>query len=236
VVLLEAARGVARREGLALPGYAHALARLAAPCVEVARRLDREEQPTLLAVERDGDATLPGDGAPRTLRFRADRVDEVAGVRRFTDWKTGKPKLEQRTPAARDAAYATRLAHGELLQGHVYALTGGSARYVYLAPEADDALRILEVDAGGAQQAAFETSVGTLLDASEQGAFPPRVREPGRDEEPRACQGCEVKQACVRGDSGVRRRLAAWADATGEDAPALERAALALWRLPEASA
>jgi hypothetical protein len=43
-----------------------------------------------------------------------------------------------------------------------------------------------------------------------------------------------VRQACLRGDSGARRRLAAWAARRGDagGGSAAERALLELWRLP----
>src|SRR5262249_27976510 len=93
----------------------------------------------------------------------------------------------------------------------------------------------------------FEASVATLLAARDAGAFVPRLRKSDRDEETSACRGCELRPACLRGDSGARMRIAAWAArfaqrAEGERRPAdaarggseLERAALGLWRLPEA--
>jgi len=88
--------------------------------------------------------------------------------------------------------------------------------------------------------------VGALFAAREVGAFPPRLRRPDRDEEGDACRSCEVRAACVRGDSGARLRLGAWAAsfaqrAEGERRPAdgahdaeLERAALVLWQLARA--
>jgi hypothetical protein len=234
--LIESAREVVRKNGIALPGYARALASTAAAYVEVARALDRAEGPTLLEVEGDESVSLDGPGEPQTLRFRVDRIEERDGARCFTDWKTGRPTVDNKKPDARVEKHRAKLAAGELLQGHAYALTGARARYVYLRPGTDEALRVLDVDPNGSQFAAFEASVATLLVARELGALLPRLRKPDRDEEPRACTNCEVKQACLRGDSGVRRRLGAWVEATGDDAPAFERAALALWQLPESEA
>ena len=70
------------------------------------------------------------------------------------------------------------------------------------------------------------------FDAFDRGSFFPRLIDPATGNEPRRCQVCEVKEACIRGDSGARRRLEHWvADAKpGSDD---ERALLNLWRLGE---
>ena len=162
-------------------------------------------------------------GKQRELRFIADRIDEVGGTRRFTDWKTGRRKSP--------LEHQRGLASGELIQAHAYAQGGARARYVYLDPELDADKRVIDADAIDPGRAAFDASVATLLAARDAGAFPPRVRRPDRDEETSACRVCELRTACVRGDSGARIRLGAWADAPREGSE-LERAALALWRLP----
>jgi PD-(D/E)XK nuclease superfamily protein len=222
-LLLEAALEEAR--GIALRGFSHALARRAAPYFEVARRLDASESAKWIAVEQDGVATVrDAAGAEREVRFRADRVDEIGGERRLTDWKTGKRKSVQ--------DHQRGLASGALIQVHAYAHDGARARYVYLDPELRDDQRIADADAIAADHTVFDASVATLLAARDAGAFLPRLRQPDRDEETGACRMCELRTACVRGDSGARMRLAAWAEAQRERSP-LEQAALAIWRLPE---
>ncbi len=225
-LLLEAARTQTERAGIALPGFAHALARCAEPYVEVARRLDASEGAALRSVEAAGVARIrDASGVERELCYVADRVDEIGGELRRTDWKTGKAK--------RPSDHRNGLARGELLQVHAYAQDGARARYVYLDPELDDRERVLDLEAIDTGRDAFAASVSALFAARDAGAFPPRLRRPDRDEEISACRFCELRPACLRGDSGARMRLAAWADQRG-DGSDLERAALALWRLPEA--
>ena len=66
-----------------------------------------------------------------------------------------------------------------------------------------------------------------VLAAWDAGEFFPRlVDEKGA--EPDACRFCDVAEACLRGDSGARARLAAWTGAQHDDPSSL----LALWRLP----
>jgi len=139
--------------------------------------------------------------------------------------------------------HARGVAHGTMIQAHAYASRGAHARYVYLRPD-EEGERVIAADAGDAARAAFSTSVAVLFAAREAGAFVPRLRKPDRDEEGDACRMCERRTACVRGDSGARLRLGAWAErfarAERERTPAveppdasdLERSALALWRLP----
>jgi hypothetical protein len=168
-------------------------------------------------------------GTLRAIRFRADRIDEIDGVPRYTDWKTGKRKSE--------LEHERGVANGTLIQAQLYASRGARARYVYLAPD-ETGERVIEADAGDSARAAFAASVGALFAARDAGAFPPRLRKPDRDEESDACRSCDVRVACVRGDSGARLRLGAWASSEQRTAVGgesdLERAALALWQLPGA--
>jgi hypothetical protein len=232
-LVLDAARVQTEREGIALPGFANALALSAAPYVEVARRLDASEGARFVDVETVGMACVrDGSGGLREVHFKADRVDEVGGVLRRTDWKAGAPKTL--------AEHQRGLLHGERIQAHAYAQDGARARYVYLDPDLDEAKRVIDASAIDPGRDAFETTVATLLAARDAGAFVPRLRRPDRDEETSACRWCDLRPACLRGDSGARMRLAAWAEraeGTVADAPrgdsALERAALAVWRLPE---
>jgi hypothetical protein len=222
-LVLEAAREQTARAGIALPGFARALARSAAPYLEVARRLDASERAVLRGAETDETASVrDAAGAERELRYRADRVDEVGGELRRTDWKTGRARTV--------SEHRSALARGEQIQAHAYSQDGARARYVYLDPDLDDGKRVVdagEIDPG---RAAFDASAAVLLAGLDVGAFVPRLRRPDRDEETSACRHCEQRAACARGDSGARIRLGRWADA-GASASAVERAALELWRL-----
>ena len=73
------------------------------------------------------------------------------------------------------------------------------------------------------------------LAALDHGSFLPRLIDPSSNTEPRLCQNCAVKEACLRGDSGARTRLERWATAARETDPdvlsAEEFAALRLFDL-----
>ena len=75
--------------------------------------------------------------------------------------------------------------------------------------------------------------IGGVMRAWEAGAFFPRLVGPDLSREPRQCSHCEVAEACVRGDSGARRRLVTWLEATprGEALSPPERALSEAWQL-----
>ena len=77
---------------------------------------------------------------------------------------------------------------------------------------------------------AFDASVRAVFGALDEGSLFPRLVKPDTDVEPSRCQGCAVKEACLRGDSGARARLVAWAAQPPRKglSPA-ERALLRLW-------
>jgi len=236
-MLLGAAERVVRDESIALASYAQGLARCALPFVLEARRADWDGgAPRVLGVEVKGALLVAApDGSPHEISFEADRVDRHGDGLRLTDYKTGKPPGEESPALARhEQRLRERIAQGVALQASVYAAAAGEAgqgRYLYLGPDLPDEVRGL---AAPREPERFAAVVGTLLAAWDLGAFVPRLRDPANDQEPFTCQLCEVKEACLRGDSGVRLRLGEWA-ATAPDTD-VERAARALWRLPEAEA
>jgi hypothetical protein len=58
------------------------------------------------------------------------------------------------------------------------------------------------------------------------GVFFPRLFDPVAGKEPDACERCQVRLACSRGESGARRRLKRW----GETAPTGDPVAELAWR------
>jgi RecB family exonuclease len=253
------ARRLLAEEGITLPGLARALVAAARPYVEAARDADWAEGPVpALAAEVEGSLEVTdAAGRPRTLRFRADRVDAVPGRRnatfRLTDYKTGKPISTARKEATRREHFLRQVAAGRRLQAVAYALAAGArlpwqpdavGRYLFLRPGVEPEHRELAAWSSAVPFAeAFEAAVRTGLAAWDGGAFFPRLVEPDKDEEPALCRFCEVREACLRGDSGARRRLAAWAEARRQptlDGPAgpaggaltaAETALLGVWRL-----
>ena len=74
-----------------------------------------------------------------------------------------------------------------------------------------------------------------MLGAWDAGSFFPRVVDPAGRNEPVRCSYCAVAEACLRGDSGARNRLFAWAEKAREEPERLDpvdQALLAVWRLP----
>jgi hypothetical protein len=70
-----------------------------------------------------------------------------------------------------------------------------------------------------------------LFAAWDAGAFVPRLLEPDRRTIYPACATCDVREACVQGDSGARLRLATWLETEPESDRGFERPARAWWAL-----
>ena len=122
------------------------------------------------------------------------------------------------------------------LEPATYANPGGPAatgRYLFLRPDLADALRVLDVPGGGELVEPFERAMVTLLAAWDAGSFPPRLFQHDRDEEPAACAACDVKEACLRGDSGARLRVGKWMGRLSSEPSAdlSETAAARIWQL-----
>lgn len=236
-----AAAEVAREEGWRSP----AVGIVAAARVRVFLRVAREllwppslGEPALAAVAELSDA-LPVvvDGEEWTVVYRADLVEQVEGGRRLTDFKTGRNPFGPGSPATQAQAHLAAVRRGERLQAAVYAAaSGGEGRLLFLQPEQDAELAREAVLTAQEAQPALAAALAVLIPLWAQGAMFPRLESAKDGREPRACQICQVREACWRGDSGVRGRLAAWAAAAaaapGLVGSAAEAALLAGWLLP----
>ncbi len=247
--LADAARAVVVEEGVALPGFAAALARRVRPLLATARAVDWAEPdgPSVLGAELAAEFELSGtDGTARRIAFRADRVDlSPDGALRITDYKAGKPISTAKQDNTRKRHLLGAIRRGEKLQAVVYHAAGRAlapgrpveGRYLFLHEDVPDPARVLGVsdDAYGADfvDALYEAA-GKLFAAVDQGAFVPRLETP---EGSAPCQYCEVSAACLRGDHAHRARLAAWTETVAASAPdrllPAERAALAVLRLSD---
>jgi hypothetical protein len=211
-----------------LSGLVDVLVALAWPRLERARDLDwptPEATISLVGVELEGSVRLsprdsasgPSDDADTndTLHFRADRVDVRDGQLLLTDYKTGRAPSNAVKPDTRRRHFEASVRRGAQLQAVAYALAapGDDAvgRYLYLDPDADpDKLEYLAPAQDAELRAAFERAVRALLAVRREGSFVPRLVEPKGGREPVLCSHCDVAEACLRGDSSARRRLADW--------------------------
>jgi hypothetical protein len=237
-----AATAVVRDEGIALRGLERVLADQALPLLERARALDWSDAGApvdVLGAEIEGRITRKdGRGDARELRFRADRVDSVNGELLLTDYKTGKPISDRVQRSTRSRNLLEAIGRGQHLQAVVYALAGegGTGRFLFLRPDLDPDAAAYTVRVDDAEFVeAFESALRAVLGAWDQGAFPPRLLDGKLQKENPDCERCELATACLRGDSGARRRLARWLqaaeDAGSEALGAAESALLDVWRL-----
>ncbi|MGB5891786.1 MAG: PD-(D/E)XK nuclease family protein, partial [Thermoanaerobaculia bacterium] len=249
----EEAVWLVRKEGIGLAGYAEILAEIALPHLEVLRRLESEAddgEVRTLAAEIEGRYELADtDGRPRPISFRADRVDLNGDQMVVTDYKTGrannKKYLTSKQQATRDKHLLTALHEGSLLQAPLYALAtisgDGQGRFLFLDPnfEHPDERRVLAVGADDREVIeTFEQTARTAVAAWDHGAFFPRLQRPDKEDEPTACGYCLFAEACLRGDSGAKGRLATWAMDHADRRPQPKgsgkalSALLDLWYLP----
>jgi len=245
-LLARSAEELCRERAIAFPGFARVLALRALPFLEVARELDWGAGPIpALGTEVPGEVALAdAAGARRVIHFRADRVDRDGPLLRLTDYKTGRAIAEQLDPARRSASHREQVAQGRALQAAVYARAAGQAgipraegRYAFLDPRTPPHARVFGAPAEDPDFAgALGSAAGAVLEAFDRGAFFPRLLDRALEREPRQCGRCEVREACLRGDSGARGRLAGFVErarAAGPGAPraAAERALLGLFPL-----
>ena len=227
---------VARANGA--PPLAAALAARVRPFLALARELDwTPVAPSLFGAEVEGAVTVnDAAGAPRALTFRADRLDAGEDGPLLTDYKTGAFVADNKREDTRRRKLLEAVARGERLQATAYArATGGGGRYLFLRkPEEafDREVREVQVAAAdGELNEAFAAAVGRLLRLWDAGGFVPRLLDRSLRKAGPACASCDLRAACLHGDSFSRRRLAAWLDTPADEArPEAEEAAKAVLR------
>ena len=245
--LREASSRVAREQGLTMPGLERVLEERARPCLKAALSLlwpEGTDSVSVLGLEAPGTVIVEDAGGnAHELRFRADLVEETGAGIRLTDFKTGRPLSSAKTDGTRRAHLLAAIRRGDALQAGAYArATVGrpsEGRYLYLKPDLKEFERVLAVSGDDpGLEPALSAAAAAILGAWHRGVLFPRLEEPDKPQEPRRCEYCEVRDACARGDSGVRRRLARWAAAPRESRESLtesEAAFLDLWYLASGS-
>lgn len=222
--------------GVRLPGLAHLVARRVAPMLDAARQADwAGAPPEVLGAEVSGSITVDGV----EVHFRADRADRRDGDLCLTDFKSGRPPVR---PGGDKQALLREVARGRLLQAAAYAAAapGAVGRYLYLAPDLEGGRVIQLFDTDLEAREAMEQALGVAIRGMADGAWFPRLSDPSDDKEPRACGRCEVRDACLRGDSAARGRLFRagrtldQAARSGTELSPFDEAFRAAWWLPEA--
>jgi hypothetical protein len=208
-----AAASALEAEGLRLPGLALALAARARPLVERGLELLGDDL-HVLGAEVEG---LARDPVP--LAFRADLVVGTSGAPLLVDFKARGGLSVARTDATRAKHLCAQTKLGKRLQGMAYALAaqGATGAYLFLDPELEDKCARVEVSAKVEDlKQAFDEAVQSLSAAWRDGVVPPRPDDPAGKAN-QACRACEVRSACLRDDTGNRKRLRELAKAAAQD-------------------
>ncbi|MCH2101353.1 MAG: PD-(D/E)XK nuclease family protein [Planctomycetes bacterium] len=231
--LIEAARAEARTVYLHSPGLIQALADRAEFFVLRALDIEFASRDVLhvqgCEVRGELDLKLP-DGSIRQLSFLADREDRGSdGDSIYTDYKTSRPPWKQKKVEDRAKKLAESVLRGERLQVAAYAASseGATGRYLFLRPRAGvaDAAYQVELAQCARTVEAFRNVGGELMAAREAGLAFARMEKPDGSR-PMACDWCEVSEACLRHDSGARRRLVQSLDKS-------DGLVFDLWSMPE---
>ncbi len=206
----KAARRVLDNQDIDLQGLAHVLAEISIPFMTRAFDLDWQDGCAPRVEETEGEGAVnieTQDGTWVSVHFRADRIDSADDQKILTDYKTGGSFSTAKRQDTRRKHLLNKIAAGELLQAAAYAIsTEGTGRYVYLRPDLPDDRAIATVQNDDEVSPRFTTVVQRLLDSWHVGLFPPRL-EDGAGDANKACEYCDLKAACLHGDSGARQRL-----------------------------
>lgn len=230
----DAAETCARDDGVRSPHFVHLLAESVVPALARARALDAAREPAVYGAELEGmiHVSAPGDGTPREIRFRADRVEAGRAGAVLVEFKSGACFVDRATESSRRQGLADGLARGQGIQLPAYLRGAGveAARLAFIGDTPVDARRETSVTPDDAELgAAFDRSAGRVWRALDQGLRPPRLLgalAAGGEREGEACRFCDVRLACLQGDSAqlsrLRERAAHAADASDRaDADAL---------------
>ena len=243
---LEALIATASREALADEGldielFALPLELAASEVLAVVHRLDwAGGSRRLLGLEVDGTAALDLPLGARSVAFRADRAELAGEALLLTDYKTGKSKFSSYAKAdTRRRKLEEALAEGDWLQLPAYARARAArpvaGRLLFLKGDLEDDRReaLFAAPADGTNLDLSERAVWqTLFTAWDRGAFLPRLLDKTLEAPYQECAYCEVRVACLQGDSGARLRLERWVRARlDKGAAASDAAEAAAWQL-----
>jgi hypothetical protein len=215
------ARRVAQKAGYQLQGLHAVLAARARPYVVYA--LDVDWGPhgvvSVAGPELKGRITIQADqDPPFELEFHADRVDRSGTDLVLTDYKTGKP--DPKSP--QDSTKGVRA--GKRLQAPAYARAakGAVGRYLFLrrlegAKTSDTGERRYPGDEEAA--ATVLPRIASLLTrVLHEGVLFPRLADSKGARGP-SCQSCELRLACVEGDTGEKQHMMAVIERIRTDVP-----------------
>ncbi len=215
----EETRAALTEEGLDPDLFALPVEIAAAEALEIVRRLDWSTgSRRILGLEVEGRSELELPEGRRRVGFRADRVELAGEALLLTDYKTGRSVVSDAVGSETRLRHLEKaLAAGEWLQLPAYARAASSrpieGRLLFLKDDLDDDrrdVRRVAPVAGSPAEAAEAALWRTLFAAWESGSFLPRLLDKTLQSSYDGCKYCEVRVACLQGDSGARQRLERW--------------------------
>ena len=218
-LIATATREALTEEGLDSDLFALPLELAATEVLAIVRRLDwTGGSRRLQGLEVEGTAALQLPLGARTVSFRADRVERASEALLLTDYKTGKSEFSSYAKAeTRRRKLEEALAEGDWLQLPAYARADAGrpveGRLLFLKSDLEDDRReaLFAAPADGTALDLRERAVWqTLFTAWDRGTFLPRLLDKSLEGPYKECAYCEVRVACLQGDSGARLRLERW--------------------------
>ncbi|KAA3604266.1 MAG: PD-(D/E)XK nuclease family protein [Planctomycetota bacterium] len=234
-ILDQVVREQCNRAGIRQPGLHRALALRAEPYL--ARALARLWPPRgTVSAELEGAWEPFPNGPP--VHFRADRVERFEdGQSLWVDFKTGKPPTQAKRPETRLRHWRQAVARGRGWQAPAYAAAQkhpkSEGQFLFLHPDLEEEAASFSLHPGDPLlEEIFLPRLKTVWQSWHTGTLPPRL-EDAQGNEPDPCRYCPYPAACLRGDSGARRRLRIWMQAAGDSEAADRNQARAIWFLAE---
>lgn len=218
-LIATACREALAEEGLDSELFALPLELAATEVLAVVRRLDWPGgSRRLQGLEVEGAAALQLELGARSVSFRADRVERAGDMLLLTDYKTGKSSFSTYSQAeTRRRKLEEALAEGDWLQLPAYARARAGrtveGRLLFLKSDLEDDRReaLFAAPADGTVLDLRERAVWqTLFTAWDRGTFLPRLLDKTLEGPYKECAYCEVRVACLQGESGARLRLERW--------------------------
>lgn len=237
-LLFEVSESEVRRRFEPVEGLVRVHVECAKPYLEAARELQAAElkanlgKPAgVLGAEVHGRARvkLP-QGDSLELVFKVDRVERQGSRILLSDYKTGsyKPQSKLKSTLLPQGTHLQPMAYIQAALAQADEVTG---RYLFLGARElkKEELQVALDQDCDEQLEDFQQALGSVVAGWRAGSFFPRLTQPDGTQINAACEHCEVREACLQGDSAANAAMLNWGQALPRHAAA--QATGELWQL-----